>query len=263
MNNIDIKELKKISLNFRIIASRLLRTNYDDGMSNLKRFLTFIDSQPGIKKIIDESFYEFDVAQEVNDCASNYTLIYSIPIEPQKEISFVYQILKYYSENYDNYFDPIPHAYCHDSSIQAHIDEFSKRVVMPFVNHINSFLEEQYIEAGDSALTNPITIHNQSGQVNLAQHSAKITATQNVNADVIGLMEKFMTQLQSEAFQSNDELRELLETVLNDLKNNAPKKTIIGMLSTRIQEFVTLGGVSVCAVETSQRILQLLRGINS
>jgi hypothetical protein len=254
-NNIDVTELKKLSLKFRTVASRLLRTNYADGMSNLKRFLNLIDNQPVIKNLIDMCSCKFDVETEVKTCASEYRMIYSIPTESEQEISFVYQILKYYSENYDDYLTPIPHAYCFDSSMQKQVDEFNNRVVMPFVNHINSFIEEQYIEAGNSALTNPITINNQSGQINLAQDHANITATQNINTEVISLIEKFMAQLQSE---NQEELKELLETVLDSVKNNSPKKTIIGMLSAKIREVITLSGVSVCAIETAEKLLPVL-----
>lgn len=252
------KELKKLSLNFRTVSSRLLRTSYIDGMANLLRFLNFIDETPPIKNYIDNCNYKFDVANEVKECASNPRVIYSIPTDTREEISFIYQILKYYSKNYESYLQPIPHAYCHSSSFQDQVDEFNIRVVLPFVNHINCFLEEQYIEFGDEALNNKITINNDSGQVNFAQNHANITATQNMNTEVIGLMEKFITQLQSEIFKNKEELQELTETVVEGIKSNTAKKTIISMLATKINEFITLAGVSAGALETAQKILPLL-----
>ena len=41
-------EIKKISLEFRTMASRLTTTSHDEGISNLKRFIRYID----VNKII-------------------------------------------------------------------------------------------------------------------------------------------------------------------------------------------------------------------
>ncbi len=261
-SNIDVKALKKISLNYRVAASRLLKTNFEDGMANLKRFLLFIDNQPIIKKFIDDNFFEFDVEKEVRECETSYNLLYSIPTEPLNELSFVYQILKYYSENYNNYLDPIPEAYSRDRSLQKHVDEFNKRVVMPFVNLINTFLEELYIEGGDAALSNPITINNQSGQVNLAQHNSNITATQNLNTEAAKILEKFIAALQVEKFDNKDELKEMLESVLADFRQNStPDKTTISTLINKINNIIALGELSVGAIETGKKLLKFFNGM--
>lgn len=166
-----------------------------------------------------------------------------------------------YIDNYESYIQPIPGSYGHSSNYQDQVDGFNNRVVLPFVDHINCYLEEQYIEFGDEALNNKITIHNDSGQVNFAQNHAKITATQNVNSEVIGLMEKLITQLQKDNYEGKEELNDFLETVIDNLKCNKPKKTMISMLTTKINKFVTLVGVSAGAIETAQKIPPLLESL--
>ncbi|MEH7221367.1 hypothetical protein V7107_29330, partial [Bacillus toyonensis] len=48
-------DYKKLSLNFRRVASRFLKTNYSEADDNLERFLLFIEESPVIFKFIQEN----------------------------------------------------------------------------------------------------------------------------------------------------------------------------------------------------------------
>lgn len=56
--NVEItrQELKKLSLDLRNKASRLLKTDFKEGISNLKRFVNFIEKSPIINDFIKKTF---------------------------------------------------------------------------------------------------------------------------------------------------------------------------------------------------------------
>ena len=79
-------ELRKISREFRTIASRLLRTEFKQGMSNLKRFITFIEENRIINRFLQEH-HKYDVFEEIYDSNGLVT----IPDDSKShEISYVY-----------------------------------------------------------------------------------------------------------------------------------------------------------------------------
>ncbi|MGB3649670.1 MAG: hypothetical protein WBA41_00365 [Rivularia sp. (in: cyanobacteria)] len=145
-------ELKKISLDFRSVANRLIRTNPEEGISNLKRFLNYIDSNPVIAKFIQQNnCHTFDIKSTI----SNYPhLNYSLPDDcPSKEISFLYQILKYalqnYSESYYGY-ENFAHIFAgYFGKRQDVVDKFNSIIVHPFYSYIENYLTKLQIDMGD------------------------------------------------------------------------------------------------------------------
>lgn len=84
----DKKEFQIMSTEFRRVASRLLKTNVDDGLDNLKRFLSCIESNPIIWAFIEKhNTLTFDIAKIVQEREIHE----SYQIEPNKnyEISFI------------------------------------------------------------------------------------------------------------------------------------------------------------------------------
>lgn len=51
MKNIDKKQLKIISMEFRTIANRLITCNHQTGMALLKKFMAYIDENEIISEL--------------------------------------------------------------------------------------------------------------------------------------------------------------------------------------------------------------------
>lgn len=74
-----------LSTEFRRIASRLLKTDRDDGINNLKRFIYFIENNPIIKSFIDEhNTFTFDIEKEIKEREMHEAYI----IQPEKTTKF-------------------------------------------------------------------------------------------------------------------------------------------------------------------------------
>lgn len=75
-------------------SSRLLNTKYGNEIVDLNKFLNFIENEPLIFEFIKRNNCEtFDIENIIR--SKGYHDKYQIPIENDREIAFVYQLLKY------------------------------------------------------------------------------------------------------------------------------------------------------------------------
>lgn len=171
---INKKDLKILSMNFRRIASRLINCNYDTGMDMLAKFLAFIDRNEIISEYIKGNVNPDDFKGVKSGDAFS-----SMGETEQEEISFTYQYLKYCSENFKNYY--INMAFHYASGAEDAIKEFNHRIILPFVNYIEGYLTEIGIKMGfDENINYLIQISGGTAQVNVADGHATVTAQQNV-----------------------------------------------------------------------------------
>jgi hypothetical protein len=147
-------ELRKLSIEFRTVSGRLIRTHPDEGMSNLKRFMNFIENSLIIKGFIQENNTNpYNIEFVLGNISSVEE--YIIPDDSQeKEISFTYQLLKYGLEKYYQYSDGYQYlsyalfGYCGNTKEQ--VERFNFSVVKPLVNYIENHLTHLQIDMGDA-----------------------------------------------------------------------------------------------------------------
>jgi hypothetical protein len=134
------KVIKKVAREFRMYGSRLLSTKYDSGMSDLNRFLNFIESNEIILNFINENNQEnYDMK---GICSSRaWNVKYQLPIEKNKEIAYIYQLLKYGQSNFESY-RAFSGGYGSGNKIQDHIDAFNNEVTKHLVDYIREYLED-------------------------------------------------------------------------------------------------------------------------
>lgn len=184
-------ELKKISLDFRMVANRLIRTKSEEGISNLKRFLNYIDNNPIIIKFIQQHNNDtFDIESIIRKYPH---LNYSIPDDSQtREMSFIYQLLKYGLDNYNNtyggYYD-LAYAFSgYVGTIQAAVDKFNSSIVLPFYGYIENYLTKLQIDMGDDENAR-ITIHVQGDNYghNIGATMTEMNINQNNSSFGVGV----------------------------------------------------------------------------
>jgi hypothetical protein len=147
--NISKNELKKLSRDFRFFAGRLLRTSQQEGISNLKRLLQFIENSP----ILNDFVQSNHVVQYNEDDFFQSSGRYNLPEKNNEEISFIYQLLRYGSEKFSRY-DDFPlriNGYRGSGrNIQSWVNNFNKEVVSPFVNYVEAYIQGLIMDMGDS-----------------------------------------------------------------------------------------------------------------
>lgn len=138
------RELKKIAREFRMYGSRLLSTKYGNAMGDLNRFLNFIESNEVIDKFIQENSNEKYDMKEI--CRNRgWRDKYPLPIEKDKEIAFIYQLLKYGQANFGDYI-PFTHGYGSGNKFQDHMDAFNNEVTKHLVDYVREYLEDVILD---------------------------------------------------------------------------------------------------------------------
>jgi TIR domain. len=146
------KELNKLAREFRMFGSRLLSTKYGNGMSDLSRFLNFIESNEMVYDfILKNNSYQYDMKAICND--RGWHNKYDLPVEKDKEIAFIYQLLKYGQEAFGDY-TAFTHGYGSGKKFQDHMDAFNNQVVKHLVDYIREYLEDLIIDSDDQLLDN-------------------------------------------------------------------------------------------------------------
>ena len=239
--NIDKKQLKIISLEFRTIANRLINCHWQTGMDLLKKFITYIDTNAIIRDYV-QSYVNPD---DFKDYKYQTGIVYSsMGDSKQEEISFTYQFLKY---AVDNCKSDIYHSLAWGYAKEANdaVKEFCTRIILPLVNYIEGYLTEIGIQMGyDENTQFTINVTGGNPQLNIASGNSEIAATQNIGIDV-NQLEKIMDEIRgatnTESF-GNEEIEQItdsLDAIKAELTSLQPKK---GILRTALKGLQAING---------------------
>ena len=227
---INKKELKILSLNFRSVANRLINCNWQTGMDLLKKFICFIDSNEIISDFIQSNLNPDDFNSK--DVRPGVVFISTGDTE-REEISFTYQFLKYEVETCKtDIYRGFAYGYAKDANNS--VKEFCNRIILPFVNYIEGYLTRIGIQMGyDEDAKYQIVINSKDNlQVNLAVNGSSISASQSVAFDVAKL-ETILSDIKSSLDEQNEnkqEVYQILEAIEAELKKEQPKKSVVDVL---------------------------------
>ena len=239
--NIDKKQLKIISLEFRSIANRLINCHWQTGMDLLRKFITYIDTNEIIRDYV-QSYVNPD---DFKDYKYQTNTVYSsMGDSKQEEISFTYQFLKYAVNNCKS---DIYHGLAWGYAKEANdaVKEFCTRIILPFVNYIEDYLAEIGIQMGyDENTQFTINLTGGNPQLNIASGNSEIVATQNIGIDT-NQLKKIIDEIRevtnAEAFD-NEELEQItdsLDAIKAELTSLQPKK---GILRTAVKGLKAING---------------------
>lgn len=239
--NIDKKQLKIISLEFRTIANRLINCHWQTGMDLLKKFITYIDTNEIIRDYI-QSYVNPD---DFKDYKYQTGIVYSsMGDSKQEEISFTYQFLKYAVDNCkSDIYRSLAWGYAKEANDA--VKEFCTRIILPFVNYIEGYLTEIGIQMGyDENTQFTINVTGGNPQLNIASGNSEIAATQNIGIDV-NQLEKIIDEIRgttnTEAL-GNEEIEQItdsLDAIKAELTSLQPKK---GILRTALKGLQAING---------------------
>lgn len=245
MINITKKELKKASIGFRTLANRLIGCHYYECGSIVKRFIDFVDNCPiifdYIQDCINSAALECDIATEVQTVAHSYgRAIFDFPSNTKEEVAFTYQLLKYFSQD-DKLYLSCAGSYSSSSKYQDHIKEFHDRIVYPFVQDIETFLNEISIDMGyDEDVKFVITVNG--GQVNIAKDNSTINAIQNNGIDINQLdclLQAIINSYpQEKSPEDKEAIEESVDVIKEELQNENPKKSLIKTALSSLEHII-------------------------
>lgn len=242
-------ELNKLCRRFRVISGQLIRTAHEDGISNLRRFIKFIESNPLIYDfILKNQIREYDISSLFN-CFGRGR--YEIPDTMEEELSFTYQLLKYGLEQFSEYYYfTVQVGGYGGSKIQTQVDEFNRTVVSSFYSQIEGYLNDLLFDLGnDEQSTIHIKIENLYGEIlsqdrSITQNNDFRNATlgggvagRDINSAVINKVNTFSQYINT----NKDEILRLLRILHQELPNLDPdnQDVVIESLAALEEEVVT------------------------
>ena len=226
------KELKKISLDFLSLSSRLLQADFRDYNTVLCRFTKYIVETDIIKDYINDcGECELDLIEEFKSVqSSRYT--FDLGSTDEEEVRNITAILIYIVENGIDVARKLGFAYSSSTKFQDSVKAFNERVVIILINHIENYLTKVGIDMGvDETTVYNITIKN--GQINIANDNAVIAANNLIEKSDINQLKYLVNDLLREASKcdfSDDEteiIRSSIDVIEEEAKSEKPRKSFI------------------------------------
>ncbi|WP_439024400.1 hypothetical protein [Bacillus halotolerans] len=240
---------------FSSISNKLLNSTDDNGtLRVLRQFINFIDTQPTIKKFIDDNqkiVYNMEEFLEHKTPTSKYLL----PEDPSEEISFIYQLLKYGAKNFNSYLSITGYGYAfrRGSTVSDKIYEFNSEVVSNLVGYIEGFLREQHIkyakdvDTGRNYIFNaPVSQFNnaEKGDIDARQYNYKSEDTSElitITKDLIALIKEY----EIEDDETKEDALDFLEEVGGALESGQEvKPSLIRRTTQKLEDITTALGAS-------------------
>lgn len=240
--NYSSQDIQEISSKYRSIARRLSKTDYYQCDSNLKRFMSFVDTNALIKQfIIDHNTFKYDIESVIE--SRDELSPFDISAEDDKEISLEYQLLSYAVDCYDGDFTRLYNTYWYtdsDSTVNDEMRKFIEHIIDPLIDYIGDYIRICYDRAlreehEKGTLTHgTITANNSTVVVNSDIHgnvSTSNTISQEIQNDSLELVNNIKKSLQTEQVDSIEEIYEVLEQIEADIKSQKkPKKSFLTVL---------------------------------
>lgn len=264
---INKKDLKKTSRNFRYLASRVLNAHRNEVNSIIKMFIEYIDNTPVIYEYIQNVFVEYiNLEDDIKQVSSSYgRLTLNTGETPEQEVSSVYQILKYISENPSTHTIFLGWGYTSSRNYQDMVKEFGNRVVMPFVDQINVYLSDIATDMGyDEEIKYMIHVNGGQAQVNISNDNSTINANQNdqINQSKV---DELISDLKSNIEQElvdNEAIKSILLSQLDLIKSQQteekPQKNVLKAAFETMQTLLKTAPLAVTAAESCNKLYELM-----
>ena len=221
-------ELKKITHDFSIISSRMMRVKFDEYNNVLKKFIDFIE---GNEIIYDYVFSgkteEYDVeADYVAVVQSNGSKSFNFGPGPEEESFQIYSLLKHILEK-DIKVSAVFAFIYGVNKYQEAVKEFNDRIVLVLIQNIEGHLTKIGYDMG----MDEKTYWNVSGgQVNIAKDSATVNAIQNngVSVDEINnLVNGILDNIGGIDSNTSETIVDSVNMIKDELIKPTPKRAIL------------------------------------
>ena len=226
------KDLKKIDYDFRILANRLFKTDFNDYNRVLAMLIRFVNDTEIIHDyIFDCGKCDQDLKREFEEVKTG-NAIFSLGETEAEEVRNIYAILCFIVENNICVYSSIGFSYSRSNKFQEVISDFNDRVVMIFIQHIESYLTKVGIDMGlDENNSYNITVNG--GQVNIANDNSSINANNTVYSLDENKLQELIQDVSNKADSpsvSNEEkgiISSSLDVISQEFKSKEPRKSYI------------------------------------
>lgn len=141
------KELQKISLQYRTLASQMLKINSQEEMYCIQQFFDFINETSFLMSYIDECITEeYDFKSIFEE--KRWRDILDLPSNQKELISYGFQLIKYILDGPKQLIG-LCMGYTSSNKFSDNIESFMRKSIEPFVVAVRTYIELNFIDAND------------------------------------------------------------------------------------------------------------------
>ena len=253
-------EIQEISSRFRNVSRRLSRTDYSQCDVNLKRFMSFIETEELIAEYIAENnTVEYDIPAIIK--ARGWYEPFDVSPIDSEEISFSVQLLKYSIDKYDGDFTRTynTHVYTKtQSSVNDEMRTFIEHIIDPLIDHIAEHIKHCYDKAirkeEETKMSNTPNFTAKNSTIVIGSSvggnvTTEVSITENQQTDANDLITAIKEALASENILDKEDIEEMLQQIKADI--DAGKKPKRGFL-------VALKGLCSAGTKVIPRVKALM-----
>lgn len=268
---LDIREYKKISLDFRRTASNFLRTEYNNEDIPLRRFYNYIETEQTIKEIINNKIenveYDYHKCFAKDEFGRSYI---NVPLDESEHIKAMYDYLKYIVDNNVSLERIAMEFPCTSRKITDILQNFIDLAFKPLIDFIQDELSKIMIMIEEDNMNN-INFSNNQGVINIADKNSSIKSDNVINQNDIESIIKLINTIKSNIADlelDNDEKENILDDidiVQEQIQSNVTKPTRIKKAFNSIKGFLTntalLTGAGITLANNIQQLVTLVQPI--
>lgn len=263
MKKYSSEEIQNISSEFRNVARRLSKTDYSQCDSNLKRFISMIDSTDLISSFINEhNTCQYDIFNIVK--SREQLSPFEVSPDFNEEISLSVQLLKHSVENFNGDFTRLYGTYWYTSAKSTINDEmrkFIEHIIDPLIDHIGEYLRKCYENANrEEQKSKPMetpsfTAHNSTvviGSTVDGNVTTNVSISEATKTDAVEIISAIKDLLENDTLPNKADVKDIVAQVEDEIKSNhKPKKGLLIALKT-----LCAGGATVIPLVTA--LIELL-----
>lgn len=230
------RELKKVSLEFRDLAGRVLKSDGDEARGNIRRLLRFVARTPLLHEEVRQAPKpSVSVADAWKAAQQTRNDRVDLPEDPQEELGFLHALLELFvsEDSTPEEFWQMCYGYAGATGVRECVSEVLDDIAGKYVAHLNRVLEIALLDSGDPAYDArrvAISISGGANQVNVAQEMGRIDAifSAPVEEEILQLVRDLQT--------ADGEIAEVADAVERELTSEKPRRFTLKAARTTLQD---------------------------
>lgn len=259
------RALKRTSLEFRDLASRLLRSDAEEARGNIRRLLRFVALTPHLAAEIERAPKpSIDLGSTWSDIQNSRNDRFPLPEDPLEELGVLHGLLLYLSQEEAGTRDfwQLCYGYAGATSLRECVSEVLHDIGGKYVDHLNRVLEIALLDSGNPAYEPrrvQISIAGGGNQLNIAHDNSTLNAQLNSGAQLDEIM-ALVDQLQH-APEANETVHEVAAAVRKELTSGAPNKFTLKAARTALEDIAATATASSTIAAAAMRLGTALGGL--
>lgn len=269
MAHLDDRTLKKLSLTFRDVAGRALRSDEHDAQGNLRRLLALVRQTPLLSEEVGRAPAPTESGAALWHAARESGERLELPEDPLEELGVLQQVVEHLSSTTEEFWREC-YGYAGERGVNEGVEEVLGDVVQNYVNHLNRVIEMALLDSNDPAYgpARGISIRVEGGtnQLNLAQDEARIDASQQVGdgATAVVAAARELAQLADAAelpVTLRDDLKEVAVAVAEEAARPTPNRFTLRKAKESLETLAAGVGAAGTIGTKIHQLVEFVRGI--